>query len=119
MSTIETIVDPAGVVLGQDDLLKRSSDKSNGTGLPCRTFDYEQGICLKKEQCYPFTKLHNTPELDTWLGGTKGTCFYSDPSGEQVSRTLQSILIALIRENIYLTCIVYFNVVYIDATIFV
>ena len=50
----------------------------------CWTFDNKHGTCTAVRECYPYTKVHQLDNLETWVIGTKGTCNYIEPSGRQV-----------------------------------
>jgi len=50
----------------------------------CWTFDNKHGTCTPVRECYPYTKVHQLDNLETWVIGTKGTCNYIEPSGRQV-----------------------------------
>lgn len=51
----------------------------------CVTFDGQPGFCQTVQDCYPYTKLHQSiSPLETWIIGTRGTCHFVEASGRHV-----------------------------------
>lgn len=50
----------------------------------CWTHDGKLGKCGSVRSCYPNSRLPELSSLETWVIGTRGTCYYAEPSGRQV-----------------------------------
>ena len=54
------------------------------SGRSCWTHDGKLGTCGSVRSCYPNSRLPELSNLETWVIGTRGTCYYVEPSGRQV-----------------------------------
>jgi V8-like Glu-specific endopeptidase len=61
---------------------KRSAESASPKS--CLTREGKQGTCRSIRDCYPNTKLSELSDLETWVVGTKSTCYYTTPNGRQV-----------------------------------
>lgn len=54
------------------------------SGRSCWTHDGKLGTCGSVRSCYPNSRLPELSNLETWVIGTRGTCYYAEPNGRQV-----------------------------------
>jgi len=53
-------------------------------GQPCISKERGLGKCMSLKECYPYFKLLELPQADTWVMGLYDTCSYMSPKGRSV-----------------------------------